>query len=54
MKSKEIDWLSEVWRIKRELAKKAVKMGLRKYLDFAEQEAKVHRGELFKIKKRKK
>ena len=32
-------WLEEVWRIKEELAAEANRMGLRKYLAFAEKEA---------------
>jgi len=38
MKS-EKDWLSEVWKIKRDLSREAMKMGIKKYLDFAEKEA---------------
>ena len=33
------DWLEKVWRIKEELAVEAKRMGLRKYLAFAEKEA---------------
>lgn len=33
------DWLEEVWRVKEELAVEAKRMGLRKYLAFAEKEA---------------
>lgn len=39
MKYKNMDWLIEIWRIKKELSQEAKKMGLKMYLDFAEREA---------------
>lgn len=35
-----MDWLKEVWRIKKELSQEAKKMGMKRYLDFAETEAR--------------
>ncbi len=57
MNNKEKDWLSEVWRIKRELSIKAWKMGLEKYLELAEKEAEkifpVKKGEYVLVKDKK-
>ncbi len=40
MKYKNMDWLKEIWRIKKELSQEAKKMGMKRYLDFAETEAR--------------
>lgn len=44
-----MDWLKEVWRIKKELSQEAKKMGLKMYLDFAERES----GRIFPVSEKK-